>query len=65
MMENRTFTMCGTPDYMAPEYLLGEGHDFMVDFWAFGVFAYELNVGSAPFLGLCTAEKYEVLILPF
>lgn len=45
---------------MAPEYLLGQGYDFRVDCWALGVLVYELSVGCPPFLGLDTAEKYEV-----
>eukprot|EP01127_Copromyxa_protea_P018226 TRINITY_DN5684_c0_g1_i1.p1 TRINITY_DN5684_c0_g1~~TRINITY_DN5684_c0_g1_i1.p1 ORF type:complete len:309 (+),score=57.53 TRINITY_DN5684_c0_g1_i1:19-945(+) len=58
----RTYTICGTPDYMAPEILLKEGYDFSVDCWAFGVLAYELMVGCSPFLGLDTVEKYKNIV---
>ena len=39
----------GTPDYMAPEILLGFEHDATVDWWSFGVIAFELLVGCPPF----------------
>ncbi|GJQ08431.1 hypothetical protein GpartN1_g222.t1 [Galdieria partita] len=39
----------GTPDYLAPEILLGAGHSFTVDWWCLGVVGYELLVGYPPF----------------
>ncbi|EME31321.1 serine/threonine protein kinase [Galdieria sulphuraria] len=39
----------GTPDYLAPEILLGTGHSFTVDWWCLGVVGYELLVGYPPF----------------
>lgn len=44
------YTMCGTPDYLAPEMVDGSGHGKEVDLWALGVLAYELLVGRTPFL---------------
>lgn len=43
--------VAGTPDYLAPELLLGTGHDSSVDMWALGVCAYEFATGMPPFHG--------------
>ena len=43
-------TICGTPNYIAPEILSGKaGHSFEVDIWAYGVIMYTLLVGKPPF----------------
>jgi cGMP-dependent protein kinase len=45
----RTFTMIGTPHYMAPEVMQGKGYSFAADIWSLGVVMYEFLCGELPF----------------
>ena len=45
----RTFTIVGTPHYMAPDVLTGQGYSFPVDLWSLGIMTYEFLFGGVPF----------------
>jgi serine/threonine protein kinase len=47
--DGRTWTLCGTPDYLAPEIVAGKGHGKGVDWWTLGIFIYEMLASYPPF----------------
>ncbi|XP_042720544.1 serine/threonine-protein kinase PLK1 [Lagopus leucura] len=54
----RKKTLCGTPNYIAPEVLGKKGHSFEVDIWSIGCIMYTLLVGKPPFETSCLKETY-------
>lgn len=45
----KTYSFVGTPEYMPPEIIKNQGHDFAVDFWSLGILIFELLAGNPPF----------------
>ncbi|CAG9461379.1 unnamed protein product [Pedinophyceae sp. YPF-701] len=58
----RTFTLCGTPDYSAPEVILNKGHGKAVDWWALGVLLFEMLAGFPPFFDDDLSQCYKKIL---
>uniref|UniRef100_A0A8C2IYX6 Serine/threonine-protein kinase PLK3 n=1 Tax=Cyprinus carpio TaxID=7962 RepID=A0A8C2IYX6_CYPCA len=60
-VEQRKKTICGTPNYLAPEVLNRQGHGTESDVWSLGCVMYTLLCGNPPFETLDLKETYKCI----
>ncbi|CAF3841976.1 unnamed protein product [Rotaria magnacalcarata] len=60
--DSKTFSFCGTVEYMSPEVVSRKGHSHVADWWSFGVLAFEMMTGHLPFHGANRKETMNLIL---
>jgi serine/threonine protein kinase len=63
-VDDKTYTLCGTPNYLSPEVIMNRGHNASSDHWALGVLLYEMVAGENPFYhdGMPQMELFQCIV---